>query len=918
MIRNGSMRLKAGTRLGPYEIKSALGAGGMGEVYCARDTKLHRDVAIKVLPDVFAADPDRLARFEREAQLLASLNHPHIAQIYGFEDAPSGSGQTSGFALVMELVDGPTLADRIKQGPIPLDEALPIARQIAEALEAAHARGIIHRDLKPANIKLTAAGAVKVLDFGLAKALNPVAAPLSPAAIDSPAFVYPATVPGVVLGTAAYMSPEQARGLPVDGRADIWALGVVVYEMLAGHRPFKGKTASDTMAALLREDVHWAQLPRETPDELRRLLRRCLKRDPKDRLHHAGDARLIIAEVESDHRAGRSGRRFLAMRPAWLAAGVVALVAALAGVLAMRGALTTAPEAAAARQPVRFAIEPPPEVTNITSVVVAADGRFAVYEAQVDGEFRFFIRRFDSVESQPVAGTEGARGPFLSPDGAWLGFIRNAKLYKVSTSGGEALAVCDVQGGPGSTWDADGTRIIFSRAWLSGLSIVSADGATPEVLTTPDRNKEEIGHWWPAALPGGAILFTIVRATTGLNDARIALLDRPTGSYRVLFPGAKATWLPSGHIVFYRTGQYHAVPFDLSSGTVTGESFPVLDDAQELDPGGDWNQPVSVAAAGVLAYLPGRYVPPSRITWIDAKGTFTPLAFAARPFVGLTVSPDGHRVATASLEAGRLLLRLFDLERGTEELPKIDGMNWNPVWLPDGRLSYTSMRKGDFDVYVKEIGGTGAEHPVLTGLDDTDPIAWTRDGRLVFQGSEPDGSYPLKLFDPRRPTEITRLTEQHVDNGGSISPDERWLAYQSAAIGRSVVYVRPLDLSTSAVALSRDTGEFPVFLHDGKTVALVRGRQLVVRSWRAENGRFEIGPERAVAPLAYGSGWIYGAPYDVTPDGRFLALVRTEAPPPPRIRVVLGWDGEMMRRDPAAPPTKNNVSTRLGIAAPRD
>jgi Tol biopolymer transport system component len=346
--------------------------------------------------------------------------------------------------------------------------------------------------------------------------------------------------------------------------------------------------------------------------------------------------------------------------------------------------------------------------------------------------------------------------------------------------------------------------------------------------------------------------------------------------------------------VFYRTGQYHAVPFDPSSGTVTGESFPVLEDAQELDPGGDWGQPVSLAA-GVLAYLPGHYVPPSRITWIDPQGTFTPLAFAARPFVGIKLSPDGHRVATASLEAGRLLIRLFDLERGTEELPKIDGMNWNPVWLPDGRLSYTSMRKGDFDVYVKELGGTGAEQPVLAGLDDTDPIAWTRDGRLVFQGSEPDGAYPLKLFDPRQPTQIARLTEYHVDNGGSLSPDDRWLAYQSAAIGRSVVYVRPLDTPGSAIALSRDTGEFPVFLHDGKTLALVRGQQLVVRPWRENNGRFEIGPERVVAPLAFGSGWIYGAPYDVAANGRFLALVRTEASPPPRIHVVLGWDREVAR-----------------------
>jgi serine/threonine-protein kinase len=887
------MPLSSGTRLGPYEIKSALGAGGMGEVYCARDTRLNRDVAVKVLPDPFAADPERVGRFKREAQLLASLNHPHIAHIYGFEDSPpDGRGRGATLALVMELVEGPTLADRIREGPIPLGEAVPIARQIAEALEAAHERDIIHRDLKPANIKLNAAGAVKVLDFGLAKALNPLSP--GPTTLDSVGLSD--TSSGVILGTAAYMSPEQARGLPVDERADIWALGVVMYEMLAGRRPFEGLTNSDTMAAVLRQEVHWALLPRETPDELLRLIRRCLERDPKNRQHDAADARLILAEVEHDRHTTRAGRRLWRTgRTPWPvgAAAALAMAVAVIGWLAARGRFITASGTVPAPPIVRFAIEPPPEVTNVSSVAVAAAGRFAVYEAQVDGEYRFFVRRFDVLESRQVAGTEGGRGPFLSPDGEWIGFVRNAKLFKVPTAGGDAIAVCDLQGGAGSTWTTDG-EIVFARAFLSGLSVVSADGGAPKVLTNPDPSKQEIGHWWPSALPGGQVLFTIIRASTGLNDARIALLDTETGAYRVLFPGAKAAWVPTGHIVFYRTGRYHAVAFDSSSGRVSGEAFPVLEDARDLDPAGDWGQPVSIG--GVLAYLPGPYVPPSRLTWIDPQGRLTPLSFAPRPFLAVKLAPDGHRAATASLEAGRLLIRVLDLERGTEEIPKIDGLNWNPVWLPDGRLSYTSMRKGDFDVYMKDVLGTGAEQPVLAGPDDTDPIAWTSDGRLLFQGSEPDGAYPLKLFDPRPPTRITRLTEQHVDNGGSLSPDERWLAYQSAAIGRSVVYVRALDRPGPAVALTGDSGEFPVFLRDGRTLALVRGQQLVVRSWRVHEGRFEIGPERVVAPLAFGSGWSYGAPYDVAADGRFLALVRTEAPTPPRIRVVLGWEREIAGR----------------------
>jgi hypothetical protein len=894
------MPLTAGTRLGPYEILSVLGKGGMGEVYRARDTRLNREVAIKVLPDLFATDPERLTRFEREAQLLASLNHPHIAQIYGFEDFQSTRpGQPALGALVLELVDGPTLADRIEKSAVPLEEALPIARQIAEALEAAHDRGIIHRDLKPANIKLTGAGAVKVLDFGLAKALDPLPGDGAPragaAGLDSATFASPTTQLGLVLGTAAYMAPEQARGQAVDKRTDIWAFGVVVYEMLAGRRPFEGETLSDSIAAVLRGEIDWTQLPAGTPDELRRLLRRCLERDPGNRLHDIADARLVIAEVQRGEFAA-TGRHDRPVRwKPWLGVLAIATAAAAAGVLLGPRLVTTASPGAERSTPVvRFAIEPPPEVASISNVTVADDGRFIVYEGQVEGESRLFLRRLDSQDSRLLAGTEGARWPFTSPDGAWIGFFRDAKIYKVSQNGGDPLAVCDVRGGPGAAWTSDG-RIVFSRTWLAGLSIVSADGGPPAVLTSPDPNQQEIGHWWPAVLPGGHILFTIVMAGTGLNDARIGLLDPASGKYQTLFPGARASWVPSGHILFYRTGGYHAVPFDLPSLKVTGESFPVLDDAQDLDPAGDWPQPVATAASGALAYLAGPYVPPSRLTWIGAGGTFTPLPFAARPFVGVKLSPDGRRVATASMEGGRLLIRLLDLDRGTEESPQIAGMNWNPVWLPDGRLSFTSMRKGDFDVYVKDVGGTGTETAFLSGRDDTDPVAWTRDGRLIFQGSEPDGAYPLKLFDPRQPDRIARLTEQHVENGGSLSPDERWLVYQSSATGRALIYVRPLTGNGPAVALSRDSGEFPIFLHNGRELAFVRGRQLVVLPWRERDGRFETGAERAVTQLTFGSGWTFGAPYDTAADGRFLALVRTQASPPVRIRVVVGWDREVTR-----------------------
>jgi serine/threonine-protein kinase len=693
------------------------------------------------------------------------------------------------------------------------------------------------------------------------------------------------------------MAPEQARGKAVDKRADIWAFGVVLYEMLSGHRPFDAETRTDSIAAVLRQEIDWTQLPAETPDDVRRLLRRCLERDPNNRLHDAADARIVIADVQREGSTITAARNVSRARWPWLpigaAATAAAAVAAIAGALLGGGLFTRSPDTDPESAVVRFAIEPPPEVTNVTSVTVSADGRFIVYEGVVEGQSHLFLRRVDRLESRLLAGTEGARGPFISPDGAWIGFFRDGRMYRIPAAGGDVLAVADERGGPGATFDGN-DRIIFSRTFLSGLAVVPASGGTAAVLTTPDPAKHELGHWWPSVMPGGQVLFTIMMASTGLNEARVGLLDPASGTYQVLFPGARASWLPSGHILYYRTGRYLAVPFDRSSWRVTGESFPVLDDAQELDPAGDFPQPLATAPSGTLAYISGSYVPPSQLTWIDAKGTFTALAFAARPFVSVKLSPDGRRAATASLEAGRLLVRVLDLERGTEETPKIDGMNWNPAWLPDGRLSFTSMRKGDFDVYVKDVGGTGAETPVLTGPDDTDPIAWTRDGRLVFQGSEPDGAYPLKLFDPRQPHPI-RLTEQHVENGGSLSPDDRWLAYQALADGRPGLYVRPLAGTGPAVRFSRSAGEFPVFLRDGKTLAFVRGRQLVVLPWHERDGRFETGPERPVAQLAFGSGWTYGAPYDVSADNRFLALVRTDAPPPPRVRVVLGWDREVTR-----------------------
>ncbi len=585
------MALSAGTRLGIYEVGALLGAGGMGEVYRARDTRLHRDVALKVLSGTLAADPERLARFAREAQLLASLNHPAIAQIYGFEELPAGADPPVS-ALVLELVEGRTLADRIAEGPVPIAKVLVIARQIASALEAAHAAGIIHRDLKPANVKVSAADEVKVLDFGLAK--GPVARASSDEATRAARVA--TTQVGTVLGTAAYMAPEQARALAADERSDIWALGVVVYEMLTGRRPFAGDTTSDTIAAVLRADIDWDRLPSDTPDELRRLLRRCLQRDPQQRLQAAGDARLVFSDLEREPLPEQSRGRHRLRRSTWFVAGGV-LAAALATVVAAGAWLGRRSDADATSRIIRFAIEPPAEVTSITNVTLPADGRFVVFEGRVGGETRLFLRMLDALDTRALPGTEGGRWPFVSPDGLWVGFFRDGQMLKVSTQGGDPLFVCEAATGPGATWAADG-RIIFSRTWLSGLSIVSADGGQPTALTTPDPSKHEIGHWWPSMLPDGRVLFTVAAAGSGLNDDHVALLNVADARYQVLFQGARASWIRSGHVLFFRAGRYEAVPFSVSTGQVTGAAVPVLDDAQDFDPAGDLPQPMATAAHG--------------------------------------------------------------------------------------------------------------------------------------------------------------------------------------------------------------------------------------------------------------------------------------------------------------------------------
>jgi hypothetical protein len=598
------LTLPSGTRLGPYEILAPLGAGGMGEVYRARDGKLNRDVAIKVLPEAVAEDAERLARFQREAQVLASLNHPHIAAIYGLEK----SGNIE--ALVLELVEGETLADRIAGGPIPVDEALGIARQIAEALEAAHGRGIVHRDLKPANVKITPEGKVKVLDFGLAKALTGDRS--SPDVTHSPTLTAAATQAGVVIGTAAYMSPEQARGKSVDKRADIWAFGVVLYEMLAGRKAFEGETVSDTLAAVLRADIDWAALPRETPPSVRRVLRRCLDRDPKTRIHDVADARLELDEAPDTGAVASPAVSASGRRAPFLLALVALALATLAG---WWMALRPRP-VAAAPPPIRFAVTLPATdqipFDDMPVLDLSRDGLRLVFVSDHDGRHQLFVRTRDRIEPRPVAGTEGASSPFFSPDAQWIAYFADGKLKKVPTEGGVAMTLADAPNNRGGVWLGDDS-IVYAPDFTSGLMRVSSRGGKPETLTNPDGARGERTHRWPTYLPGpdAAVLFTIgmLKGPGNYDDAHIAVWEPATRKMRSVFEGGSmARYAPSGHLIFLRAETLFALPFDAKNRRTTGEPV-ALNERVSSDP----SSGVAYAALGT----------DGSFAWVPAAGPTT-------------------------------------------------------------------------------------------------------------------------------------------------------------------------------------------------------------------------------------------------------------------------------------------------------
>ena len=777
-----------GQTIAHYTITAKIGEGGMGEVYRATDTKLHRDVALKILPEAFASDPQRLGRFQREAHVLASLNHNNIASIYGLEDAEGRQ------ALVLELIEGPSLTEHISQGPIPLQESLEISLQIAEALEAAHEKGIIHRDLKPANVKVTPNDQVKVLDFGLAKAMETVEAAESDATRE---LTVARTEAGIILGTPRYMSPEQARGKPVDERADIWAFGCVLFEMLTGRKAFQGELVSDVIASVLKTEPDFNGIPANTHPRIRELLRRCLQKDLHKRFQAIGDVRIEIEEVLADPAGVLQAPMSAVTQVGWwrgILASLATLVlgASIAGITVWH--LKPQPPEEP-RRVARFDITPPLLLIRPLSgpdVAISPDGTRIAYVAYADVGRQLHLREVDQLEAIPIRGTQGRliASPFFSPDGSEIGFYDNpvggpGSLIKVPVRGGVPVKLsAAVQPLSGATWGADG-RIIFGTQG-AGLFQVLKTGGETQVLTTPDPEKGETEHKFPKILPGGkAVLFAI---TTRGGSYQIAVLDLETSQHHILVPGRNPHYSTTGHIVYGREGALWAVPFDPARLEVTDDPVPVLEEVI-TKPGGAVN--FSLSNEGSLIYVHGpTQVAERTLVWVDRNGKEDPLDTDLRPYAFPRVSPDGNQVAVTVYDLDNVDVWIHDLEHDIEiRLTRDESMDAFPLWSPDGQqVVFASDRGGALpNLYMKSADGTGEVERLQTSTDYLIPNSWSPDGKLLIFAQMTlnewnDNIGVLSMVGEH--TSRRLLDEDFNELHAAISPDGHWVAYVSNETGQ--------------------------------------------------------------------------------------------------------------------------------------
>ena len=892
------MALSPGARLGPYEVTARIGVGGMGEVYRATDTNLGRQVAIKVLPDTFAQDPERLARFDREAKTLASLNHPNIAIIHGLEKADGIR------ALVMELVEGSTLADRIAQGPIPVEEALPIARQIADALEAAHERGIIHRDLKPGNVKVRPDGTVKVLDFGLAKIVepgygsDPTGGLGATVAAQSPTITTPAmTMAGVILGTAAYMSPEQAKGRPADKRSDLWAFGCVLYEMLTGRRAFDGDDVGEVLAAVIKSEVNWDGLPPAVPPRVRELMRRCLRKDSRQRLGDAGAVRLELDDVlaSPEDTPIPSVRRGFVSLPVALSVGLIAMAASSAVTVWLR------PPAAAPSAPslARLSLSIPAgtELTEGVSVVISPNGEQVAYVASRGGIPQLYIRSLNDFASRPLPDTQRATAPFFSPDGMWLGFFANGKLKKVSTTSGVVVELADV--GPpyglAGTWGPADTIVYPSPM---GLAEIAASGGTSRPLLPQQANgviDRPRSALFPDFLPGGAAL--LVSSDSGgdsTEDRSIDVLKISTGERRVLLQrGIMPRYLPTGHLVFMRGGALMAVRFDVQRLETVGTPVEVLTGVRQ-----DFFGTFSCSSYGSCVYIPGATPGQKRITLVDRAGATRSLPLAVNNYTRPRFSPSGDRLSW-QIGGARCSIDVFDIGQGRTTRLTPENDNHNPVWAPDGqRIAYVSYPGDQRGYHLAARPATGGVEERLGPTDrvvgPTTEIAWSALGAVVFADRGDLWSLSLSPGSQPAPFAPSRFTE----SSPTFSPDGRWLAYVSDESGRTEVYVRPFPGSGESHTISVDGGSEPVWDRRGRELFYRNGDAMMVVAVTTQP-TFSAGRPRLLftGPFVRGGDRIN---YDASPDGESFVMLDSgeDSGAATKINVMLNWFEELKRLVP--------------------
>ena len=884
-----------GKMLDHYRVREKLGRGGMGEVYLADDIALDRKVALKFLPQMFTGDRERMARFEREAKLLASLNHPNIAAIHGVEEAEGKR------FLVLEFVEGETLAQRLSKGPLPVEEVFDICRQIAEALEAAHEKGVIHRDLKPANVMIAEGDKVKILDFGLAKALSEETQSIDSS--QSPTLTETMTRPGVVLGTAAYMSPEQAKGKVVDKRADIWAFGCMLYECLAGKRAFEGETVTETLAAILKGEPDWQVLPLTTPSHIRLVLRRCLEKDISRRFHSAADIAILIGEALAATPSAPSAgvadehprwQRILAIASAAL------LVAAVTGIATWYLKPSTNVQA-----PVHVVIPLPTddrvETQDYPPLALSPDGKRLVYVAIRKRVQQLFLRALDSQEVKSIEGTDGAAYPFFSPDGQWIGFFAQGKIKKVSIAGGAPQTLCESGYTGGASWGTDDT-IVFTPSAASALWRVPAIGGAPQQLTKLDKSLNELSHRYPQFLPGGKSLLFTVLAGDGWDESHIAVLRLDTGERRiVLHGGHTGRFVPTGHMVYYRAGSLLAIPFDPVRLEVTGSTPTAIVEGISQSSGTTGGE-YTFSLTGSLAYIPAsRRQFERRLVWVDRKGEVQPLPAPARSYFSVALSPDGGQAAVI-IASSAFELWIYNLAGGTlTRLASEAGSNSFPLWTPDGkRITYRGARQGARNVFWRAADGTGTEERLTTGEGLHNPYCWSPDGKwLAYCPLSPTTTsmdiWMLPLEGDRKP-QLFHQTPFHEDQP-SFSPDGRWLAYASEESGRREIYIQPFPGPGGKWQVSTDGGANPHWARNGHELFYRNGNKMMAVEIETLTAFVHHAP-RVLFEGNYLS--LPAADYDVAPDDQRFLMIQSVEPeqPPTQINLILNWFEELKQRVP--------------------